>query len=784
MTIRQLQFKLAQAGSLAVLCSTLLPGAPEPAHRLRRSLQNAETVQLESSVPPRAQSATDLGSLPDSFAMPRMVLHFKMTAAQQADLAALLKRQADRTSPDYHRWLTPEQFGARFGMASSDLEKVRQWLESNGLNVAETARSKNWISFEGTAAAVKTAFGTSLHRYSANGVEHFANASGISLPADLNGVIESVRGLNSFHPKPRLRVLPRPHFTSNISGFHFIAPDDFATIYNTQPLLQSGIDGTGQKIAVVGQTDIALADIRAFRQAAGLPANDPQVVVNGTDPGTVSADLGEADLDVEWAGAVAPGATVVYVVSSDAFNSAIYAVTNNLASVISISYGVCEAQISSTDANTLSTTFQQGNAQGITVVAAGSDYGPADCDSPTGPNAKAVTSATQGYAVDIPGSLPSVTAMGGTTFQEGAGASYWSSSNNGKSGSAQSYIPEVSWNDTALQGELAASGGGKSTLFAKPSWQRGLNVPADGQRDLPDVSFAASPNHDGYLICSGGDCVNGFRNTDTNLDVVGGTSVSAPTFAGVIALLNQQTKTRQGNVNPNLYSLASLSTNAFHDITQGDNLVPCTTGSPGCGANGTIGFSAGPGYDQVTGLGTVDASNMVMQWGSDFNVAIAPATLTVNAGRSNTAAVQISALSGFAGAVTFTCTVSGALPGTTCSVPGTVTGSGSTTLTVSAASSAQETTWLRWPGAGRIGTGWPLLLALALSLTALTAFSPARRRPQIFAGCITLLLIASLSACDDGGSSSEKQTSVTGTVMVTGNSGIESHSATVTVTVP
>ena len=362
---------------------------------------------------------------------------------------------------------------------------------------------------------------------------------------------------------------------------------------------------------------------------------------------------------------MARNAKLIYVNSKNAlFTSLQYAVDQNLAPVISISYGLCEAQFSSTDIATLTAMGQQANAQGQTIVSSSGDSGAADCDYSADPN-NPVKSATHGYAVDVPASLPYVTGMGGTEFSEGddTGATqYWNGTNNGNNGSAISYIPEMVWNDTVADGSLAATGGGVSTLFTKPSWQTGAGVPADGQRDVPDVALSSSADHDGYLICSRSSCVNGYRRSDQTLNVIGGTSAAAPTFAGIVALLVQQTNQPQGNVNPVLYGLAASAPNAFHDITTGDNMVPCTQGTKDCPAGGMIGYSAGPGYDLTTGLGSVDVGALAAAWNGptnpDFSLTAQSASLTITRGTPVTDVLTLTGLGGFSGSVNLTCTVS------------------------------------------------------------------------------------------------------------------------------
>ena len=597
----------------AFLVSLASPGlifAFQPPSRIHANIDATHTFSLAGNTRPVLARAQDQGAVDPALALPRITLHLAMTASQKAELLQFVAGQQTPASPHWHQWLTPEQYADQFGANAADIQKIVAWLQGLGFSNIEVARSRTWISFSGTAAQAESAFQTPIHRYLVNGQTHYANATAPILPKDLDGMVESIRGLHDFHPRPR-GIKPgsaiKAHFTSSISGNHFLVPGDWATIYDVKPLYANGIDGTGIKIAIPGQSDIALSDIEAFRSAAGLSKNDPQVILSGPDPGTSSGDESESDLDIEWAGGIAKNATIVFVNSMDAFGSATYAVDNNVAPVLSITYGNCEQDLGTAEINTLTSLFLQANTQGMTVLAASGDQGAADCEN------SGATTASQGLAVDVPAAIPYVTGLGGTEFSEGSGT-YWSSTNDANSGSALSYIPEIAWNDTSEDDELSATGGGKSTVFTKPTWQTGNGVPYDGARDVPDLAFAASPDHDGFLICSAGSCVNGFRMTNEDLNVIGGTSASAPSFAAVVALLNQQTGDRQGNINVALYALASISTNAFHDITSGNNIVPCEQGSPDCPGGGKMGYSTGKGYDLVTGLGSVDAYNLLREW--------------------------------------------------------------------------------------------------------------------------------------------------------------------------
>ncbi len=551
----------------------------------------------------------DEGSVASEFSMPSITLLFKQSTEQQKELTKLLEDQQNPASPLFHHWLTPEQYADRFGVSQSDMDALAAWLRSEGLTVTNVARSRSWLLFQGTAEKVSSALGTAIHQYRVDGETHFANRSDPSVPAAFAGVVGGFMGLDDFYPHSHSkRLSPSPNYTYP-SGTHGLVPDDIATIYNIMPLYQGGINGNGQKIVVTGQTQIQLSDIQTFRARYGLPVMTPQVMLakGATDPGIVQSELAEADLDIEWAGAVSRNASIIYVYGRSAFQAALDAIDQNLAPVITESYSGCEAQNISLLAN-YRTFAQQANAQGITWVNDTGDPGAAGCD------ANGSSLAQNGLAVDFPGSMPEVTAVGGTEFSEGSG-NYWSNTNSSTFSSALTYIPEIAWNSTAALNLLWASAGGVSSYYSKPVWQTGAGVPNDGMRDVPDVALAASFHHDGYFVSTGGSLVCCY----------GGTSISTPVFAGIVSLLNQAVSpTGLGNINPTLYRLAQSGSNVFHDITAGNNIVPCAAGSPNC-TNGTLGYSAGPGYDLVTGLGSVDANNLVHQW----NTSVAPASAVV-----------------------------------------------------------------------------------------------------------------------------------------------------------
>jgi subtilase family serine protease len=694
-------------------------------NRITRTLNDGQSAAVMGAHP-LARAEFDRGRVNGSLRIENAAMVFKLAPSQQAALEQLLDEQQDPASANYHKWLTPEQYAARFGMSEADLAKVASWLQAQGLTVDGFSRARTRVFFSGTAAQVENVFHTELHQYQVNGDTRFANATEVSVPMALSGMVLGLRGLDNFRPRPRARVA-RPNFTSHQTGNHFLSPGDFATIYNLKPLYTAGLDGTGQKIAAVGQTEINVSDIDAFRSAAGLPATNLLLVpIPGGGTGFSSGDEVEANLDVEWSGGVARNATILYVFAGansttmNVFDALEYAIEQNLAPVISTSYGNCEANLG-TFIQILRQDAQTANSHGQTITAASGDAGAADCEDVS------ATVAVKGLAVDSPGSVPEVTAIGGSEFTgDAAGAltsgtppttsdfgatPFWGGTTSATDNlsSALSYIPETAWNDTSASimagGGLSASGGGVSSTFAKPVWQNAL-TPADTHRDVPDVTLSASPFHDSTLICSLGSCVNGFRDSAGNLNVVGGTSVGAPAFAGIVAILNQGTHLNQvtqlggsGNINPILYSLQVSTPTAFHDITTGNNIVPCTSGTPTTGPAASrcptstpfqIGFSAGTGYDLVTGLGSVDANVLLTAWPGfgttpDFSIGGTPVTVAAP-GFSGTSTITVSMTNGFSGTVNLTC--SGLPAGASCAsfVPSPLTSSGTSTLTISTTS--------------------------------------------------------------------------------------------------
>lgn len=639
--------------AITVSGQTVSPHAPF------RRINNDDVVALRGTVRSFPSATIDEGSVAPDFVLPYVTLVLKPSTRQQAQLNQLLHQQQNPTSSKYHRWFTPEQYADRFGASSDEFVAVVNWLTTQGFQILQTARGRNWITFKGTAEQVESAFRTRIHKYLVGGTPHFANATLVSVPIELSGRVAGFRGLDDFAPgasyrndlqrwsrkneaRPNSTVVTTDPNTGRVLINHFLTPDDVATIYDTVPVYAANTDGSGQTVAVVGQSDISIEDIQLFRQSFNLPASDPELLLvpGSPDPGHTGDEF-QAAMDVEWAGAVSRKAKIAYVFADPsaggAFAAAQYAIDNNLAPVIAISYGACEKSMAGSAISAFEMELQKANALGITVIASSGTIGAAACDAN---DAFPASQATQGLSVNYPASSPEVTAVGGTQFSEGTGI-YWNFENTPNGASVLSYVPEVTWNDTSSLKNLSASGGGPSGCitvngtscasgFAKPSWQNVNGVPQDGARDVPDLAFAAAQSHDAYIVCIYSNCLPGNGPVQTTAQ---GVSAATSTLAGVVSLLNQyavengiQSTTGLGNLNPGLYALAQAGyPGVFHDVTSGNNVVPCSPGTPNCEVVSPttpnplpFGFSATSGYDPVTGLGSLDVNNLLTAWNWRF----------------------------------------------------------------------------------------------------------------------------------------------------------------------
>ena len=623
---------------VVVALSVSLSHAAQPARRLLNLPASGEgTVAVRGTANHHAR-AESLGQIPADTTLTSMALVLQPSAAQEADLDQLLADQQNPSSSSYHQWLTPEQFGERFGMADGDLFLLQSWLQSHGFLVQSVAPSRNRIFFTGNASAVEAAFHVTMGRFRHDGQEFTENTTAAQLPASLAAVINTVDGLSTYRlPTPQAKravtaqATVSPQYTST-SGAHYLVPWDLRQIYGSNTLINSGFDGTGIKIGIIGQSAVQTQQLTYFQQKTGQTVKLPTMVLvpNTGVSNRVTGDEGESELDLEYASGNAPGASVQFIYTGctnttsttilsattncnndGVFAALIYAVTNNLAPILSLSYGGCEEENATYANSTLEPALKQANAQGQTIMVSSGDSGAASCET-----SSTTKSATAGLSVSYPASSAYVTGVGGTTLPASDDSgTYWNRTNNSYLGSAIGYMPEVAWNDTAgYSGYFVASGGGVSQIFNKPSWQVGTGVPSDGKRDVPDVSFPANVTEHAYLTCDvDGPCTSGtqtFTLTGTTRDGggVGGTSAAAPTFAGMLAIVEQANGGKAlGNINPSLYALAetSNSSSVFHDITSGNNMVACTVGSTDC-TTGSLGYSTTTGYDLVTGLGSIN----------------------------------------------------------------------------------------------------------------------------------------------------------------------------------
>ena len=668
--------------------------APLPVAGASSPIDESRTVTLHGNIHPLARAEFDQGVVNPATRLDRMLLLLNSSPAQQAGLDDLVAAQQDPHSPLYHQWLAPAEFGARFGATDADLAQLSAWLELHGLTIDEILAGRRLVVFSGSAAQVTAAFRTSLDVYRVNGAAHLANAKDPQVPAALSGLVAGVVSLHDFRRTSEMRtrtsLAPQPDYSAGAT--HYLFPADFATIYDLNPLFATGTTGAGSSIAIAARSNIKLSDVEAFRSMAGLVANDPTVTLDGADPGLVARDQDESTLDAEWSGAAAPAASVNLVVAATTATTdgvdlaAAWIVNHAAAPVVSVSYGSCEQEMGAAELAFYNSLWEQAASQGMSVFVASGDAGAAGCSAAT---------ANTGSAPAVNGlcTSPYSTCVGGTEFNEGANAAqYWSTANSSGYGSALAYIPEEVWNESASKGGTGswASGGGASAVYTQPAWQADMDgaAPADGMRAVPDISLAAA-DHDGYFVVENG-----------SYWIASGTSASAPSFAGIIALVAEsQHDAPQGNANPRLYALANSAGNPFHPTPSGDNNVP-----------GVAGFSAtGATYNLATGLGSVDASLLVSNWSAQSNpptLALTTAAHSVAVSQGGSAVLAFTAATGgsFAGSVSFS--VSG--------LPAGVTAAWSTNSVMPSASASTNRVTITLMAAPRSAIGYfPLVVSAA-----------------------------------------------------------------------
>jgi subtilase family serine protease len=701
---RQLSFVCSLLVALACLFSPAVFSAQAESGQhllITTNVDETKLTTLGGNTRPEAVRANDRGLVANDLLMEHMLLQLKRSPEQEQALQQFLEELTDSSSPNFHRWLTAKVFGDRYGVAKQDRDKIKSWLESHGLQVNVDYENGILIDFSGTAGQVGKAFHTEIHQLTVAGVQHFANMSNPQIPAALEPAVNGVVSLHDFRP--------RPEYNETNTGAFVVVPADLATMYNLNPLFSEGISGQGQTIALIEDSNVyTTADWDSFRTVFGLetytegsltqihpaPASGKN---NCANPGVNGNDT-EAILDAEYASAGAPSAAVVLAsCKTKTTFGGLIALQNLLnessapPSLVSISYGECEAFNGASANAAYSAAYQQAASEGVSVFVAAGDGGAAACDA--GSNF-----ATHGIGVSGITSTPYNVSVGGTELSVGGLDD--SPTNTNTYGSLLSYSSEEGWNYTCVSGwyqawgapadfkcddaywnsefpftiDTIAGGGGPSGCatgkpkksgvvggtcqgWAKPAWQALVGNPQDGVRDIPDVSLLAGGGWPwpytsvGYPICFTGSGGVSCESAPEYWPSGNGTSFSTSIMAGFQALVNQKTGERQGNPNPVYYKLANTeygsqgnsscasvlgpaSSCIFYDETidsdypvPQNNSVPCA-GTVDCyypnpGAVGElstsdtsaqVSFQTTTGWDFPTGIGSVNAANLVNNW--------------------------------------------------------------------------------------------------------------------------------------------------------------------------
>jgi subtilase family serine protease len=649
---------------------------------ITQAVDTGQVTVLENHHPLWANAENDQGALPAGTEMVPLTLVLQRGPAQEQALEQLIADLHNPASAAFRQWLTPAEVGERFGLSDDDLSVLTGWLESQGLHVDWVSPSRIFIGFSGTAGAVGQAFGTEVHAYRVNGERRISVASDPTVPQALKPAIAAVRGLFTIeerplnHRTPPQLSAPQMTVTNGSTTAYYIAPADFNTIYD----VPAGLTGAGETIGIVSESRTDFADFTNFKSLTGVTFSNPTEVVptayGGVDPGaayttepptgdSISAQV-EATLDVTRAGSVAPGASLLLVVASEASGGIapdtqyLVETTPLPANIISISFGECESSAGSSVVTFWNSLFEQAASEGISVLVSSGDSGASGCDT-------AFATPPSSPAANSPNSICSssyATCVGGTEFNDTSDPSeYWHSADGTGLLSAIGYIPEGGWNEPGTAGntQVAASGGGVSAYVPTPSWQTGTGVPsARTGRYTPDVSFSASC-HDSYFGCmaaAGGSCVAG---SDGSYYFVGycGTSASAPGMAGVTALLNQKLGAAQGSLNAQIYAESASTSAAFHDVTVASSgVTSCSASTPSMCNNsiagpsaltgGQAGYLVTTGYDEVTGLGSLNVSEFLDNFIARLTptVTVTPSASSITTAQSLTVTVAVSGGSG------------------------------------------------------------------------------------------------------------------------------------------
>jgi trimeric autotransporter adhesin len=676
--------------------------------RIAGPIMDQSRARLQGNTSIMLQPQYDRGEALGSSQLTHMRIVLTRSAQQQTALDRFEQELQDKSSPNFHKWLTPQAFGKRYGPADSDIAAIVAWLQSHGMMVEPVSPGHTNIAFSGTVSQVEEAFDTSIHSYEFNGQQFYSNNTNPSIPSALAPLIQGIAHLNTWSPRPssiranpgkmdpaNRRLVPlrstgssrqTPAFTSSGNNL-YIVPGDAATIYDTPNAAlnanyssTTNYDGTGVTIGIGGTSLIKTATVQNYR--SNFLGNTTAPTITNMDGVTFTGGSSEPYLDVEIAGGLAPGATIHYYVANDLISPFQQALTDNTVDILTFTYNECEKFSTTADNAAISKLWEQAAAQGIAVTVATGDSGSAGCDSQTASNGQDTPKAVGGLAVNGYASTPYNIAVGGTDFSQldHSFSSYSTSGGGARTyyRTALQYIPEATWNDSSqfnntlannqpwgtglsiYPANISGSGGGPSNCstnktavkpgsctsgYSKPAWQRGAGVPADGVRDLPDISLMAGNGfHNAtWLVCD--DSTNtgtGLANDCSlqsdgsfNFAAYGGTSVSAPAFAGILALVEQSTGGRLGQAAAQLYNLynGSHAPQIFHDVTQANNSVSCTQGSPNCSKDNAgyyfeTGYDATTGYDLATGLGSVDAAQLINYWNTATSGVTATVTVT------------------------------------------------------------------------------------------------------------------------------------------------------------
>lgn len=666
--------------------TTVSSAAAQALPRISSPVEGSSLVSIPGEVHPWARAAFDRGPAPANL-NGHLLLVLKRSPQQQSALQSLLASQQDPKSPNYHKWLTPQEFGKRFGVADSDVQTVTGYLSGQGMRVGRVYDNRLAIEVGATAAQIRSAFHTEIHTYSVAGKTYYANSTNPMIPSALRGVVAGFASMNNFHIAggsgagaqatynlTTHTLKPLYTITATKPDTYGVSPADLAVIYGipASTSTQGGLGGKNVNVGIVGDSDINVTYVNNYRTIFNLGANTPIVVVDGNDPG-VNGDAYIAYKQIELVGAVAPNANIYYYTSATTdYDFGIYfalerALADNQVQVLLNGFQECETAIGDGGMELVNMVAEQAAAQGMTFVAAAGNTGSAGCEvqGTTG-------TATSGYAVNGFATSPYLTAVGGTDFYYGVlspPSTYWNTLNNGYS-SVLNYIPEQAWNDSypnytnnvtgssAPSVKLAGGGGvstagldGISTPQPIPSWQlSNANASAISNRSriIPDVSFFAGSgandtegyNSTAYMFCmQSADCQTGGT---PQFSYSGGTESSSAVFAGAVALAVEQYNSGSrfglGNVNPTLYALMPPNTITSHDITRGNNALSCNSGTPNCGLSGSNyvlnGYAAGNGYDAATGLGSFNILSFVTNY-KPANTTPSSVALTVSDNNGN-----------------------------------------------------------------------------------------------------------------------------------------------------